>query len=204
MTSRIDRREQCPTLHRKFRKRFSRFSTIFLIITIGILSFAQEKPQAVPGVTSRLSYETEADILSDFLSSARIYREAKPGRCSREPARAPKAQPDRGQVRPGAPHRRRLVGDQGDGQRIRDRPRPHRRHSLGRLPDQAPLLGDGKDVRRPGHRGLLGEAPDAPLRPALSAFPSEQHGLGQKRAGPLPGRCQPGRPAAGPGPRYLL
>lgn len=53
-------------------------ATVF-IIPIGILCFAEQKPQAVPGLTCRLSYETEADILSDFLSSARIYREAKPG-----------------------------------------------------------------------------------------------------------------------------
>ncbi len=54
------------------------FTTIF-IVSIGILSFAEEQSQAIPGITCRLSYETEADILSDFLSSARIYREAKPG-----------------------------------------------------------------------------------------------------------------------------
>ena len=64
--------------HGSFVMIFTVFSTTALFF-IGILSFAQEKPQAVPGVTCRLSYETEADILSDFLSSARIYREAKPG-----------------------------------------------------------------------------------------------------------------------------
>ncbi len=64
------------------------FFPLFLMIfigTIGLVSVAQEKPQAVPGVTSRLSYETEADILADFLSSARIYREAKPGAVLRNP-----------------------------------------------------------------------------------------------------------------------
>jgi hypothetical protein len=59
--------------------------TTILIFIIGILAFGEEPPRAAPGVTCRLSYETEADILSDFLSSARLYREAKPGTLPRNP-----------------------------------------------------------------------------------------------------------------------
>lgn len=58
---------------------------IISIVSIGILAFAETPPRAVPGLTCRLSYETEADILSDFLSSARIYREARPGTLPKNP-----------------------------------------------------------------------------------------------------------------------
>jgi len=59
-----------------------RSGPLFLTIAIffiGLLGFAQGEPPAFPGLTYRLSYESEADLLADFLSAARIFREAKPG-----------------------------------------------------------------------------------------------------------------------------
>lgn len=50
-----------------------------IIFFIGIGNYGQERMPSVPGLTCRLSFEDEADILTDFLSSARLFREAKPG-----------------------------------------------------------------------------------------------------------------------------
>ena len=43
---------------------------------------------SIPGLTARLSYESEAEILSDFISSAKIYRTARPGTVLDNPLRA--------------------------------------------------------------------------------------------------------------------
>jgi hypothetical protein len=81
----------------KFKNRFRRspfscalwasfgFFLINFITNTATLAYGGETPPAVPGLTCRLSYETEADILSDFLSAARIYREAKPGTVLKNP-----------------------------------------------------------------------------------------------------------------------
>jgi hypothetical protein len=47
--------------------------------------FSRSQTASVPGLTYRLSYESEADILADFLSAARIFREAKPGAAAADP-----------------------------------------------------------------------------------------------------------------------
>ena len=55
-----------------------KYLIIFLFVYSG--AYAQDPEEVlVPGNTLKLSYETEGDILSDFLSSASIYRKAKPG-----------------------------------------------------------------------------------------------------------------------------
>jgi hypothetical protein len=50
----------------------------FLLFPV-LLSYAEKPEKVFPGMTLHLSYETEADILSDFLSSAKIFRVARPG-----------------------------------------------------------------------------------------------------------------------------
>ena len=80
--------------HRKRRRKpiakgtISVLRRLFLtisIFSIGILSYGGDEPPAVPGLTYRLSYESEADILADFLSSARVFREARPGALLKNP-----------------------------------------------------------------------------------------------------------------------
>lgn len=65
-------------------KRRLRFAAIVGIVVSGTAlaagSLGQDgPPSSVPGLTARLSYESEADILSDFISSAKIFRTARPG-----------------------------------------------------------------------------------------------------------------------------
>lgn len=51
---------------------------LFFLFMVFVLSTFNQYPD-LSGVTMHLSYETEGDILSDFLSEANIYRIAKPG-----------------------------------------------------------------------------------------------------------------------------
>ncbi len=63
---------------------------LFLIISIyfiGLLGYSLDEAPAIPGLTFRLSFESEADILADFLSGAKIYRTAKPGAILENPLR---------------------------------------------------------------------------------------------------------------------
>ena len=59
---------------------------LFLLLVFFVHSaFNQDQDPDFSGVTMHLSYETEADILSDFLSEANIYRYAKPGEILENP-----------------------------------------------------------------------------------------------------------------------
>ncbi len=57
----------------------------FLVLFFAVSAFNQDPDTAFSGATMHLSYETEADILSDFLSAAHIYRVAKPGEILENP-----------------------------------------------------------------------------------------------------------------------
>ncbi len=48
-------------------------------VVFGLFGYGEETAPPIPGLTCRISFDSEADILSDFLSAAKIYRSAKPG-----------------------------------------------------------------------------------------------------------------------------
>ena len=56
-----------------------KYFVIYLFVVFSLFNYIKAADKEFSGVTLHLSYETEADILSDFLSSANIYRYAKPG-----------------------------------------------------------------------------------------------------------------------------
>jgi len=58
-----------------------------LIYFIGIIGYGRDMPDSISGLTCRLSFESESDILADFLSAARIYRTARPGTIPDNPLR---------------------------------------------------------------------------------------------------------------------
>jgi hypothetical protein len=57
----------------------SRLLVAVFVVVFGLIGYGEETSPAIPGLTCRISYDSEADILSDFLSAAKIYRSAKPG-----------------------------------------------------------------------------------------------------------------------------
>ena len=57
----------------------------FLLLLFGIASSGQDPTPKAAGETLHLSYETEADILSDFISSSRVYRCTAPGKIAENP-----------------------------------------------------------------------------------------------------------------------
>lgn len=78
-------------LIRLSRRRFGPgFFLIMFACLIVILGYGQEKSTSFPGLTYRLSFENETDLLVDFLSSAKIYRVAKPGTILENPLQARK------------------------------------------------------------------------------------------------------------------
>ena len=62
-----------------------RFILIFLLIFFVLSAFEKDTAPDFSGVTLHLSYETDADILSDFISSADVYRCAKTGEILENP-----------------------------------------------------------------------------------------------------------------------
>ncbi len=62
-----------------------KYLIISLFISSGLFAQTNENKEILSGETLHLSYETEADILSDFLSSANIYKYAKPGEILENP-----------------------------------------------------------------------------------------------------------------------
>jgi len=68
------------------------FAAALSIVASGFIILAvsggqETSSSSSPGLTARLSYESEAEILADFISSAKIYRTAKPGTVLDDPLR---------------------------------------------------------------------------------------------------------------------
>jgi hypothetical protein len=66
----------------------SRLGFIAIAAVLAVMGAGAGLEQQSSGLTLRLSYETESDILSDFLSSASLFRVAKPGTIPANPLEA--------------------------------------------------------------------------------------------------------------------